>query len=194
MAADRRADPPAGARGGAANPPGAPWPGGAPAGPVLRGAVMVYEAVLLFGVLFITLYLLLALLQWSHPLPASRRAVVFGACVAALGAYFAWHWRHGGRTLPMRTWDLLVVRDDGSPVSTGQALVRYLLAWHLFVPGAVLIALADLSPGASLLALSLSPFATLLTARFDRQRRLLHDRLTGTRLIRVPPRAARPAG
>lgn len=167
---------------------------GTPAGPLLRGAVMVYESVLLFGVLFITTYLLLALLQWTHPLSEGRRAVVFAVCVLALGAYFVWHWRNGGRTLPMRTWDLQVLRDDGTPVSTGQALARYLLAWHLFVPGALLIALAGLSPGASLLAISLSPFVTLATARLDPRRRLLHDRLTGTCLIRAPSPGGRQAG
>lgn len=167
---------------------------GTPAGPLLRSAVMVYESVLLFGVLFITAYLLLAVLQWTHPLSAGRRAAVFAVCVLALGAYFVWHWRHGGRTLPMRTWDLRVLRDDGAPLTTGQALARYLLAWHLFVPGALLIAAADLSPGASLLAISLSPFVTLATALLDPRRRLLHDRLTRTCLIRAPSPAGLRAG
>ena len=52
-------------------PPSAPFQ---PASLALRLAAMIYEAVLLFGVVFIVAYALLALFQWKYPLPPGPRA------------------------------------------------------------------------------------------------------------------------
>lgn len=157
-----------------------------------RLAVMTYEAVLLFAVLFITGYLLLALLRWQYPLGAVQRGVLFGYWVAVLGVYFVWQWRHGGRTLPMKTWDLRISQASGQPLGLLRATARYLLAWHLFLPAVLLIALVPIGPGASLAALAASPYLMLLTALADRDRQLLHDRLLGTRLMREPAPPGRP--
>lgn len=152
---------------------------------------MLYESVLLFGVLFGVSFAVLAALDWTHPLPPARRATLFGIWLVALGLYFVWQWTRGGRTLAMKTWHLRVVRADGGSVRTGQALARYLLAWHLFVPGIVFIALAAPGPALSLTALALSPPAMLWTALLDRDRQLLHDRLIGTRVVTDAPASAR---
>ena len=78
-----------------------------------------------------------------------------------LGAYFVACWSHGGRTLPMQTWKVRVVRDDGVSIGIGRAMLRYVFAW-----------------------LSLMPLgAGFLWAFFDREGQFLHDRLAGTRMI-----------
>jgi len=78
-----------------------------------------------------------------------------------LGAYFVACWSGGGRTLPMQTWKIRVVRDDGASIGIGRAALRYVLAW-----------------------LSLLPLgAGFLWAFFDREGQFLHDRLAGTRMI-----------
>ena len=78
-----------------------------------------------------------------------------------LGAYFVACWSRGGQTLPMQTWKIRVVRDNGESIGMGRAMLRYVLAW-----------------------LSLLPFgAGFLWAFFDRERQFLHDRLAGTRMI-----------
>jgi len=46
-----------------------------PASPC-ASAAMIYEAVLLFGVVFIMSYALLAVLQWQYPLPPGPRTVL----------------------------------------------------------------------------------------------------------------------
>lgn len=78
-----------------------------------------------------------------------------------LGLYFVACWSRGGRTLPMQTWKMRMVRSDGRPVGVVRALTRYLLAWP------------------SLLLLCVG----LLWALLDRDRQFLHDRLAGTRIV-----------
>ena len=78
-----------------------------------------------------------------------------------LGAYFVACWSRSGRTLPMQTWRMRVVRRDGMPIGIGQATLRYVLAW---------LSLVSLGAG-------------FLWAFFDRERQFLHDRLAGTRIV-----------
>jgi hypothetical protein len=59
-----------------------------PASLLLRLAAMVYEAVLLFGVVFVVGYALLAALRWTHPLASGQRAVLQIVLFAAIGGYF----------------------------------------------------------------------------------------------------------
>ncbi|HUL91959.1 MAG TPA: RDD family protein [Burkholderiales bacterium] len=78
-----------------------------------------------------------------------------------LGIYFIACWSRGGRTLPMQTWGMKIVRRDGAPVGVGRAACRYALAW---------LSLLLLGTG-------------FLWAWVDRDRQFLHDRLAGTRIV-----------
>lgn len=91
-----------------------------------RLACMVYEGMLLFGVLFMAAYLFDTLTQSRHALYLrhARQAWLF----AVLGFYFAWFWRHGGQTLAMKTWHIRLVHEDGGQVGWAQAFLRYVLA------------------------------------------------------------------
>ncbi len=164
----------------------APAPGRPPSVSI-RLAVMVYEAALLFAVLFVAGYALLAGAGWQHPLDPGQRYTLFALWLFALGVYFVWQWRAGRRTLPMKTWDLRLSTLDGRPLTTAGATLRYLLAWHLFAPAVGVIALFSPGPAASLAALVASPFAMLLTVYLDPGRQLLHDRLLGTRVTQQSP-------
>lgn len=125
-----------------------------------RLASMFYEALLLLGVLALTLFLPHTLLgAFTHYIasPIVFRAHFF----IVLLVYFIWFWSHGGQTLAMKTWRIRLVTQDGLPVRPTQALLRYLLCWPSF-------ALAG---------------AGILWALFDRDRQFLHDRIAGTRLV-----------
>jgi uncharacterized RDD family membrane protein YckC len=95
-----------------------------------------------------------------------------------------WFWRKRGQTLAMQTWRMRVVNADGSRISVGRAVARYVLAW---VWVAVAVGVIHLS-GASRWAGAGVALACLLAwgalARLDPQRQFLHDRLAGTRLVR----------
>ncbi|MEP6607288.1 MAG: RDD family protein [Burkholderiaceae bacterium] len=154
--------------------------------PTSRLAAMAYEAVLLLGVIFAVSFMLLVSMRWSYPLTAGRRAALQLVVFIAVGAYFVYCWTRTGQTLALKTWRLKVISADESPLGVGRAIARYLLAWHLWIPGLAVSALLELNLSWTLIALA-TGFAVLLTsALIDPQRRLLHDRWTGTRIVRVP--------
>ncbi|HWG10483.1 MAG TPA: RDD family protein [Rhodanobacteraceae bacterium] len=84
--------------------------------------------------------------------------------LAVTAAYFWISWTRIGATIGMRAWKLKLVRDDGTKPRALQALLRFFLA---------------------LPSLSLAGVG-FWWALFDPQRRTLHDRLCGTRMIRLP--------
>ena len=125
-----------------------------------RLASLVYESILLFGLVFISGYLFVALARDAqHGL---IRLTFQGYLLAVCGAYFVFCWSRSGQTLAMKTWRLRLQTDAGAKVAPGRALLRYLLA----IP----------SVGLGL---------GLAWALVDRDRQFLHDRLAGTRIVRV---------
>ena len=141
-----------------------------PAGLRRRLASMLYESLLLLGVLalvFLVPWLILGVvfgiappgwLAWIH-------------VVTALGAYFVWYWRRGGQTLAMQTWRLRIVdAASGRLPDDRQCLLRYALAW----PSVLFFG------------------AGLLWALFDRDRQFLHDRLAGTCIVLLPGNMGAP--
>lgn len=149
---------------------------------------MIYDLVLLFGVVFIVSYALLSAARWTYPLAPHQRWVLQGVLFVAIGAYFAWCWSRGGQTLAMKSWGLRVIGADGHRLSVGRAVLRYVLAWHLFAPGLAFVALFQAHTAVDLVALGGGFCLMLLTAFLDPQRQLLHDRLLGTRVVRDRPR------
>ncbi len=124
-----------------------------------RLAAMVYEALLLGGIIVVAVFVPLTVLKGitgvllSAPL---MRAYVF----LLLAAYFLWHWQPGKQTLAQRTWKLVIRSSDGSVPTLRQLALRYVLAW----PSVLLFG------------------AGILWALVDRERQFLHDRLAGTRI------------
>ena len=125
-----------------------------------RFASMIYESLLLLGVLAATFMLPhLALgMGFGFTLPGW---VLLCHIFGVLGIYFIWSWGHGGQTLAMQTWKMALSTPDGTPPSTTQLGLRYVLAWP------------------SIICLG----AGLMWALFDRDRQFLHDRLAGTRVV-----------
>jgi uncharacterized RDD family membrane protein YckC len=159
---------------------------------------MAYESFLLVGVLFLLTYPTLSMLGWTYPLPDGRRWVLQAVLFVGVGAYFTWCWTRSGQTLAMKTWRLRVVGNEGGPPGWRAAVVRYLVAWHLFVPGVLYIWLTGAGPAASVTALPAGAALLVLLSGFETRRRLLHDRLAGTCVERAPgpppPRRTGPPG
>ena len=147
---------------------------------------MVYEAVLLLGVVFAFSYALLVSLQWPYPLPPTERFLLQVILFWVTGAYFVVSWTRTGQTLALKAWRLRVTDSDGRPPRSGRAAARYLLAWHLWLPGLAIAGWFQFSVGWTLAALAVSFGLLLIPALIDRQRRLLHELWTGTRIVRVP--------
>ena len=151
---------------------------------------MLYESLLLFGVLFIAAWIFSTLLQQRHALYL-RQGLQYWLFVV-IGIYFIWFWSHGGQTLAMKTWRIQLVSKDGSRVSITRAAARYLLSWMWFVPGLLLAKLLDVQ-GWLLVAI---PTANMILwaalARLDPARQFMHDRLAGTQLIQFSLRDKQP--
>jgi uncharacterized RDD family membrane protein YckC len=120
-----------------------------------------------------------ALSGWQHLLFQTYLFIV-------TASYFTWFWRHGGQTLPMKTWGIRLVDIHGHPLQFLRAFLRFLAALIMFGPACAALVLmffpARLSPAITLWGF-LPMIATLLWAPFDADRQFLHDRLAGTRLV-----------
>lgn len=125
-----------------------------------RALSLIYEALLL-GALLWCAALLYGVIE--ERLATTHVRTVFQLYLFLLaGVYFVWQWTHGGQTLPMKTWRIRLVTPTGGPVATRQAWTRYLVA------------------AAGALAFGLGFFWAVI----DRDRQFLHDRVSGTRLVR----------
>ena len=149
---------------------------------------MMYEAMLLFGIVFIFGLLFSTLLQQRHALYLRHTQQAWLFLVVTV--YFVWFWSHGGQTLAMKTWRLQIKNKDGSAVKAPRALMRTLLAWGWFLPG---LALAW-ALGAHTWMLIWIPVANVvlwsLTIYLDPQRQFLHDRIAGTKIVNIAAIAA----
>lgn len=153
-----------------------------PAGRWRRFACMLYEGVLLFGVVFLADYLLDTLTQSTHALMwrHMRQAWLF----VAIGLYFVISWRYG-QTLPMKTWHLRLIDAQGRVPSLALRVVRYTLAWIPVLLAAGLVwLLYNLSglPAMNLLIV-FAPLAGFVYSWFSPNGLFLHDHLLGTRIV-----------
>ena len=126
----------------------------------LRLMSLAYEGLLLCAVLFLSAYVFLSLARDAQS--GWPRTIFQAYLLSVSGVYFVFCWTRTGQTLPMKTWRLRVVTKHGDALGADRAFWRYLLA----IPGIL--------SGSS-----------LLWALFDRESQFLHDRLAGTRIVRV---------
>jgi uncharacterized RDD family membrane protein YckC len=151
-----------------------------------RLAALMYESVLLFGLVVVVGLVFGIVTQQRHALQGHQalQTVLF----ATIGAYFCWFWTHGGQTLAMRTWHVRLVSADGRALHWPRAVFRYLLSYLWVLPALAADHLAGLKgvwPAFALLGANV--FALALAARLHPQRQFLHDAIAGTRLIHWQP-------
>jgi uncharacterized RDD family membrane protein YckC len=122
---------------------------------------LCYELLLLAAILFVAGWIFLA---FDHLLPAALARPLFQFYLLAItAAYFIYCWTRSGQTLPMKTWRIRLVSDNGTAISTARAAQRYVFA----------LASIALCGGGFWWAL------------VDRDGQFLHDRLARTRLVKV---------
>jgi uncharacterized RDD family membrane protein YckC len=126
-----------------------------------RLASALYDLLLLVALVFIATWPFIAF--FGDSTQGWRRHVLQAWILVVVGAYFVWFWTHNGQTLPMKTWSIRVVAADGGALGIPRAIHRYVIA---------LLGLAALGLG-------------FLWALCDRDRQFLHDRLAGTRIVRI---------
>jgi uncharacterized RDD family membrane protein YckC len=97
-------------------------------------------------------------------------------------AYFVLSWTLGGQTIGARAWRLRVAGAQGAAVSLARALLRALCA---ALPLLALLLGYWAPPRTAVLAVAALWLIDYAAMPFDRMRRTLHDRLSGTRLLRL---------
>lgn len=122
-----------------------------------RISAMLYEAILLLALWFIADYAFIALTHNVHS--PFEKIVLQVYLLLVTASYFIWFWMRG-QTLAMKTWRIRVVNTEGTAITFQQALTRF---------------------GIATILLGFSQIWGL----FDRDRQFLHDRLSGTRLVRT---------
>lgn len=161
-------------------------PGDTPATPpglARRFAALVYEGVLLFGVLFFACFVYVVLTRQKDAL-FGLAGYVFAFGVPAL--YFVTFWTRGGQTLALKTWHLRVVDVTGQPLGMAKAFARYVLGWLWVLPGLSLWTLGVRGWGLAGSVLAWMLIYGLLS-RLHPQRQLLHDAICGSRVINQLP-------
>jgi uncharacterized RDD family membrane protein YckC len=156
--------------------------------PALRRRLlcMLYEAVLLFGVVFIAGYLFSTLTQQRNGL--THHLWLMSWLGLVVGAYFVWFWTHGGQTLPMKTWRFRLVDTQLQPVTIPRAIARYILCWLWWLPPLAMHPLLGLSVPLTLALLVVWIAAWASATALDTGRQFIHDRLAGTRLVPLAER------
>jgi uncharacterized RDD family membrane protein YckC len=153
-----------------------------------RFASLAYEATLWTALVLVIGFLTVPLVSAAPAgadglripdLPA--RVLTFALVFGGPALYYAWAWTGGRRTLPMKTWRMRLMRADGTGLDTRTALVRYVAAW--IGPALALLAYGALQHwGLGVQALWLIAL-NYLWPLVDPERRFLHDRIAGTRIV-----------
>lgn len=136
-----------------------------PPGLVRRLATMLYDLMLLFGVLVVAAALFYTpfYLSGSEIIAGPARLAFQVYLLAVIVLYYWYFWTSGRQTLGMRAWRIRLVRQDGADLSGTDALRRL---------GFGAVTLAPLGIG-------------LLWMLFDPNRLTWYDRLSGTRPVLI---------
>jgi len=126
-----------------------------------RFVCLLYESLILLAVIFIASFIFH--LIFRDPQASYFRPLYQFYLLVVMGYYFIWFWTHGGQTLAMQTWKMRVVTAEHRKLDERKAIIRYLLA----VTGVLFLGIG------------------LFWALIDREHQFLHDRLAGTRIIKI---------
>jgi len=138
-----------------------------PAGPFRRFAAIIYDSLLVIGLLMLATAVLL---PFTHGEAIHAGNLPYRAYLALIiFLYFALGWTRSGQTLGMKAWRIRVQQPDGRAIGWRQSLIR-----------AAVAVLSWLSLGAG-----------FLWSYIDGERRSWHDMASGTQLVRLPKRRRR---
>ena len=126
-----------------------------------RTLCLIYDFLLFLAIWFVASLIFIMIVQDTNF--AYFKPIYQFYSLSVIGIYFIWFWTHGGQTLAMQTWKMRVVAKNGSALSMKQAITRYIFA---------VIGITSFGIG-------------IIWALFDRDQQFLHDRLAGTRIIKI---------
>ena len=100
---------------------------------------IAYDCFLLIAIMLIVSGIATALNQGKAVEPDDALYPLLVITIFALSyLYFAWFWIHGGQTLGMKTWRILLISTEDTAIDWKIAAIRYfgaIISWGLFTLG-----------------------------------------------------------
>jgi uncharacterized RDD family membrane protein YckC len=129
-----------------------------------RFAALIYDSLLLAALLLAYTAVVVAVRgRGLTPTAGYVWYLYRGGELAMVGAYYVANWMQSGQTLGMRAWHLRLISDSGRRLPLERALWRCVLGFLAWTPAAL----------------------GVLWLYADPERLALHDRLSGTRVVRT---------
>ena len=144
---------------------------------------MIYEGLLLFGVIFVAALIFDVWTQSRHALTLRHARELWLFCI--IGLYFVYFWSSSGQTLAMKTWRIRVTDRELQKLPLTKAIVRYILAWMWFLPALAISAQLELKNWNSIVMVAAGIAIWAMIATFDKDKEFLHDKWAKTRLVYV---------
>jgi uncharacterized RDD family membrane protein YckC len=158
-----------------------------PVGLLRRLGSMVYDGLLLLAVWMVLglVFVFLGNLTGRSLLPLQ-----FAVNLVAAWLFLAWFWTRTGQTLGMQTWQIRLRDERGGAVTRWKATLRYLVAlaqWLMLLLAIHLAREHGTVVASTVTALVLTGLGASL---LHPNRLMLHDWLSGTKLVHAPRQAA----
>jgi uncharacterized RDD family membrane protein YckC len=153
-----------------------------------RMACFLYEGLILFGIGLIPGALgaaFFALSGQHHPLQGETSLRIF--TFAIYGLYFTWCWSKKGQTLPMQTWHIQVITQQGERLSQPRALLRYVSSWVWVAPAVLFSHAMGWTRWEMLGSVVVGIVLYAGLSRFHPRRQFWHDAWCGTQLVLRQP-------
>jgi hypothetical protein len=146
---------------------------------------MVYELMLLFGIVFITGLIYGIIFQQKHAL--HDRAGLQISIFTILGIYFITCWHRTGQTLAMKTWHLQLKDEISQSIklSLAKATIRYILCCMVWVMPAILVSYIVSIPKLDLPLIISNVVLVFLLAKFSPYKQFIHDKFLGIKFIDI---------
>ncbi len=99
----------------------------------------------------------------EHRFYLLNQVIILGSLFIASVFFYGWFWTHGGQTLGMKTWRIMLISNNAQRISWKQAIQRYfaaILSWLVLGMG-------------------------FLLSLLDDKKRCWHDMLSGTSLVQL---------
>ena len=128
-----------------------------------RIGAMLYDALLMLALLFLTTIPFIAM-RGGEPVEAGSNLPYQITLAVIIFAFFVGFWSRSGRTLGMQSWGLRAETSDGQIPSVGQASIRFFASILSWLPVGL----------------------GFLWQLWDKEKLTWHDRLSGTRLMHYP--------
>ncbi len=146
---------------------------------------MLYENILLFGIIFITALVYGVVLNQKHGL--HHRLGLQITIFVVLGIYFVTCWHTTGQTLAMKTWHLQL-KDNISQktqLSLTKAVVRYILGFLVWVMPSIIVSSIVNVPVLDIPLIISNIVLVFILAKLSTHKQFLHDKFLQIKFIDI---------